>query len=141
MIPARVNESLDKLEGAKALHRLFKDKFDEIQSDEDMRAFLESQPGFEQSMRDAQSGYIMRGRLFVFQPNDFESSLGDRAKIFLEVFSFVPGHVNKSLKTPYDENVIESRPFGKIDEKTYLLFNPCYCYFSPIRRLSECFNN
>lgn len=139
IIPARVNESFDKLEGANALHQLFKDKSDQIESDEDMRTFLESQPGFEQSMRDAQDGYMMRGRLFVFQPSDFETSLGDRARAFLEAFSFAPGSVNASLKTPYDKNEIESRPFGKIDDETYLLFNPCYCYFSPVHRLSECF--
>ena len=139
LIPARINASIDKQEAARTIQQLFIAKSDELSTKKDMKAFLESQPNFEKAMRDASEGFYLRGKLFVFEPADFDASLSSKAAKFLESFSFIPGDTNRDFSSPYHENVIRSRPFAKIGEQTYLLFDPCYCYFSPFYRLQECF--
>ncbi|MFO0821201.1 MAG: SEC-C domain-containing protein [Pirellulales bacterium] len=138
LIPARIGESIEKQQGARELHENFKMVSHTIESEEQMRAFLESQPGFEKAIRDAHDGYMIQGRLFVFEPKDFEQSIGDQARPFLNAFSFTPGESNYEYDSPYDTSVHRSRPFAVVGD-VYLLFDPCYCYFAPLHRLRECF--
>ncbi len=55
-------------------------------------------------------------------------------------FSFVPGKSNLEYATPYDSDVVRSRPFASLGDGRYLLIDACYCTRAPLYRLPECFD-
>ncbi len=63
-----------------------------------------------------------------------------KAECFFNAFSFTPGKVNLEYSTPYDNDIVRSRPFARVDKK-FLLFEISYISFSPLNMFPELFTS
>lgn len=79
--------------------------------------------------------------LLIYRPSDLDEHVNGKGREFLEAFSFKPGTVNKQFTTLFDDDVVRRRPFGRVTDEKYVLFNGLQCVFAPLHRLPECFTN
>lgn len=97
-------------------------------------------PRYSETGQQFAEGASASAKLLLFGPADLTLELGNRASAFFDCFSFEPGSANLELELPYDEDVVRIRPFARIAQDKFLLFDPCYCSFAPQYRLRQCFN-
>jgi hypothetical protein len=79
--------------------------------------------------------------ILLFRASDFDEALGSKAETFLREFSFAPGTVNQDFRTPFDRDDVRARPFARLHDEKYLLFDMYYSPFAPLYRLEECFKD
>jgi len=96
-------------------------------------------PRRERIARSFSDGAELRKHFLVFSPDDMKDILGNRTDAFFSAFSFIPGQVNQTYSTPFDDDVVRSRPFANVGSDSFFLFDFYYAPYAPLYRLIECF--
>ncbi|MEL6894587.1 MAG: SEC-C metal-binding domain-containing protein [Planctomycetota bacterium] len=109
-------------------------------SNEELDNFMYNHPEREKIGQEYSAGVRTINECLLFAPSDLDDVTKGRGKEFLEAFSFVPGEGNQEFKTPYDEDIVRSRPFARLENGTFMLLDVCYCTYAPLSRLPECFD-
>ena len=106
-----------------------------------LRKSSRADPQRERIVRSFMEGTQLINRFLILTRDDLQRILGNRAAQFFAAFSFVPGQVNCNVATPFDSDVVRARPFAKVTESEFLLFDLYYASFAPMYRLAECFED
>jgi hypothetical protein len=109
-------------------------------SDKELSEFMTNHPNGQSICDRFRTGHEELTTIFVFLPADLELQLGDKSSRFFEEFAFTPGEVNQSYATPFDQDVVRRRPFARLPDNKFLLFDFYYSPFSPLYRLEELFH-
>ncbi len=109
-------------------------------ADDELDHFMRNHPEHEKVGNQFAEGVRMTNQCFVFQPSDLDGVTQGHGKEFLSAFSFVPAEENHDYQTPYDDDIVRSRPFARLEDGTYFLMDVCYCTYAPLHRLPECFD-
>ena len=109
-------------------------------TEEELDHLMHNHPEHEEAGKQFAEGVQMMNECLLFTPDDLNAVTNGHAQDFLDAFAFNPGQENQSFQTPYDENVVRSRPFAKLGGGSYMLLDVVYCTFAPLRRLPDCFD-
>lgn len=109
-------------------------------SDEELHHFMHNHPEHEKVGQEFSEGVRAINECFLFAPSDLDEVTDGRGNELLRAFSFTPGEENQDFQTPYDADIVRSRPFARLENGTFMLLDVCYCTYAPLSRLPECFD-
>ena len=140
IVPERLDTARKSMLPAYEHWEAFKQMAADGATDEELDHFMRHHPDHEKVGSQFADGVRTINESFLFKPSDLDEITQGRGANFLKAFSFVPGAENHDFQTPYDEDIIRSRPFAMLEDGSYLLVDVCYCTYAPLRRLPECFD-
>lgn len=140
IVPERL-ESARKLMSPVYEHwEIFKQMAADGASNEELHHFMRNHPDHEKVGHEFADGVQTINECLLFAPRDLDGISDGHGKEFLEAFSFSPGEKNQDFQTPYDEDIVRSRPFARLEDGSFMLLDVCYCTYAPLTRLPECFD-
>lgn len=137
----RLQDGQDLMEPALDEWEKYKNLYDSGASGETLDAFLRSGKDKPWIGQDFYKGQEAIASALSIRPSDVSGLSDEKAMRLLDAFSFIPGQVNQQFETPFDVDTVRSRPFARLADHSYLLVDLYYSAFSPIYRLSECFED
>lgn len=139
IVADRLESAFDLMEPAHSMWQECRKLANAGTSEAEIRRFIKQQNAQTNALESFRVGTEMHAQFVLFTADDFESTLCDRSAAFLDAFSFVAGNENAEFVTLFDEDVVRKRPFARLNDNRYLLFDVCYCAFAPLNRLADCF--
>lgn len=140
IVPERLDTARKSMRPAHEHWEAYKQLAADGATDEELDHFMRHHPDHEKVGSQLADGVRTINESLLFKPSDLDEITQGRGANLLKAFSFVPGAENHNFQTPYDEDIVRSRPFAILEDGSYLLVDVCYCTYAPLRRLPECFD-